>query len=35
MSINKENVKDIKLIDGIVDGSQSITYDNTLIHLQA
>ena len=29
MSINKENVKDIKLIDKIVDGTQSIAYDNT------
>ena len=29
MSINKENVKDIKLIDKIVDGTQEITYDNT------
>lgn len=29
MSINKENVKDIKLIDKIVDGTQNIAYDNT------
>jgi hypothetical protein len=28
MSINKENVKDIKLIDRIIDGSQNIAYDN-------
>lgn len=29
MSINKENVKDIKLIDKIIDGIQDIVYDIT------
>ena len=35
MSINKENVKDIKLIDKIVDGTQQITYDNSISGLSA
>jgi len=35
MSINKENVKDIKLIDKIVDGTQNIAYDNTTSGLSA
>jgi len=35
MSINKENVKDIKLIDKIVDGTQDITFDNTTSGLSA
>jgi hypothetical protein len=35
MSINKENVKDIKLIDGIIDGTQNITFDNTISGLSS
>lgn len=35
MSINKENVKDIKLIDKIIDGTQTIAYDNSISGLTA
>ena len=35
MSINKENVKDIKLIDKIIDGTQDIAYNNTTSGLTA
>ncbi len=35
MSINKENVKDIKLIDKIVDGTQQITFNNAISGLTA
>lgn len=30
MSINNKNVKDIKLIDKIIDGTQGIVYDPTI-----